>query len=212
MLISGFIKECEKTLKLFMNVPDGIGQIMLEFYPLLVFRFGDFKKDAFHVDEDRMIIEGGDPVIRDCNGRFVYADLGQYSQTGLNKGVHFWSVKAIFDTRQTACFASIGVTTEKNNDWINNWAHDGGELYYWFPNKHNNNSHHHAGGKWRKDQIITVRLDCEKWNVIYYDGDKKIKTEDIESNQSYHFALMLCCRSAFTKYQIVETPKELCNF
>ena len=195
-----------------MNIPiDGIGKIMYEFYPLLVFRFGDCKQDSLAVTEDGMIVEGADHSDFDCNGRFVYADLGQYSEAGLNKGVHYWSVKAIFDKSKTSCFASIGVTTEKNDNLINNWSHDGDEMHYWVKDK-GYNSHEHLGGKWMKNQLITLRLDCDEWNVTYYDGTQEVKKEDIEPNQSYHFALMVCCRKVFTQYQVVETPRELCNF
>ena len=126
LLISGYIREKQDELKLYMNFPNEIAKIMHDFYPLLLFKFGDFKKDIFEVNEDGTILKG----IGDCNGYLIYADISQYSNTGLNQGVHSWSIKSLGEDF-AACFISIGVTTEKNDLLINEWNHDGFEIYDW---------------------------------------------------------------------------------
>ena len=41
LLISGYIREKEEEFNLHMNIPVGIGKIIHELYPLLLFKFGD---------------------------------------------------------------------------------------------------------------------------------------------------------------------------
>ena len=110
LLISGYIKEQEKELKLYMIIPTGIARIMLIFYPVLLFKFGDFKKGQFQINDDKTILTGNPNWKRTCNAHLVYADLGQYNDIGLNEGIHLWSIKNLrYD--DNGCFLSIGVTT-----------------------------------------------------------------------------------------------------
>ena len=205
ILISGYVREIEKNL--FMNVPDGICRIMHDLFPLLAFTFGDFKTDEFKIDEDRMKLKGGDNESDvSCWGHLVYADLEHFNDDGLNKGVHYWSVKAII---KAGCFACIGVTTQKNHKLINEWAFDGHRCshYRWIKNGHN--SHYDISGEWDKDAVITLRLDCDAWSVTYYVGTDEIRKDNIKPNQSYYLALMVCNESEWTHLKIVETPQKL---
>ena len=77
-----------------------------------------------------------------CSGYTVYADLQEYNDCGLNKGIHLWSVKLLTGDEdwsdKAGCYASIGVITEKNNKLINDhnkgyrhWmTHLGSNSYY----------------------------------------------------------------------------------
>ena len=69
-------------MKLSINVALEIAEIVHEFYPLLTFKFCDFKIGSFTVDDDRMILKGGDPESNRCFGQFVYADLQRDSNNG----------------------------------------------------------------------------------------------------------------------------------
>ena len=92
LLMSGYVRDTEKELKLFMNVPDGIVRIMHDLYPELLFKFGDFNKHKFAVNDDNTILKGCGDI---CDGHLVYADLGKYNDIGFNKGVHLWSIKIL---------------------------------------------------------------------------------------------------------------------
>ena len=63
LLISGYIREHEDKLELFMNVPQGIHQIMYRLYPVSLFKFGDHDLDGVHVNDDGTILNGNDNQI-----------------------------------------------------------------------------------------------------------------------------------------------------
>ena len=211
LLIYGYLRKKEKELTLYMNIPTGIAQIMHKLYPLLLFRFGDFRKGVFEVDDDGLILKGGDPKqaedgIIDCGGHFVYADLGQFNNSGLNKGVHLWSIKL---ANMGGCFASIGVTTEKNDEIINEFCHDGGgSSDYWMGEKNEEFNSWYDGCRkgWTQNEVITVKLDCNNWMVTYYKDEKEIMKDEIECDRSYYFALMCCNKSWWTLFQVAKSP------
>ena len=214
ILINGYIRNHEKEYKLL--IPPEIAQIIYKSYPSLLFKFGDFNKDFFIINEEKTILKGidgdiGRVVGSDCNGFMVYADLGQdiLNDIGINTGVYFWSVKCLLEVAR--CFASIGVTTEKNDKLINHWDHDGMKLDdHWFENfkEGGRNSFYQGCTEWQKDQIITVRLDCDNWTVKYYKDKENtnFKEDKIEANKSYYFAMMVCNLESLTHYQIVQVP------
>ena len=93
LLICGYIRENHNALKLFLNVPNGIVQIIHNLYPVLLFTFGDFNKERFILSDDNTILKGNSDS---CNGYMVYADLGENNDIGLKAGIHFWTVKSLF--------------------------------------------------------------------------------------------------------------------
>ena len=205
LLVAGYIREHDDALDLFMNIPDEIIKVVHNFYPLLVFRFGDHKPGAFKIDEDRMVITGADPSFMSwsCYGHIIYADLGNLheNKNGLNQGIHYWSVKNL-NTMPPSCFKSIGVTTQKSDDII-----DKEQYGHWIAG--GINSFYRGCSNWKSNHIITVRLNCDKWDVTYYDDDKEIKREYISAKKSYYFAMLCCCTPTYCQYQIVETPDHL---
>ena len=82
LLVSGFLRKQEKQLNLSMNIPDGIDQIIHKYHPLLLFKFGDCNENAFGKAVNGTVIQG---TGLDCHGYLVYADLGQFSNDGLNQ-------------------------------------------------------------------------------------------------------------------------------
>ena len=203
LLISGYIREKEDKLELYMNIPDGIAKIMHKLYPLLFFKFGDFKKGIFEVNQDRTVLKG----ITDCNGYLIYADISQYSNTGLDKGVHVWSIKSL-GIDSGCCYISIGVTTEKNDLLINDWDHDGLAMSDWPVAGYHS---HYAGADdmgdkvgWKRDEVVTMKLDCDQSRVTYYRDKEEIKSDKIEPNQSYYPAVLCCGHIEQTHLQIIE--------
>ena len=211
LLISGYVREKEKQLILSMNVPYGIVKLIHDLYPLLIFKFGDYDKEVFELDEDKTILKGNNPEQLPCYARAVYADLGQYSDIGLNEGVHLWSVKSLtgaevyFGTGgcNADCFLSIGVTSEKKESFLTNPMDD----HHWVTRK-SDDSYFQGHARWSKDCVITVKLDCNDWSVTYYQEGKQIKRDSVNENKSYYFAVFACAMSKYTHLQIVDNPDE----
>ena len=205
VLICGYLTQQTKSMKLFMSMPQEIATIVNAFYPLLPFKFGDFKQNAFEVNEDRTRLIGGD---KSCNGYLVYADLQQYNDTGLSTGTHFWSIRCSNDEQSAKrvgnCYNSIGVTTQKNMHLINtdherHWIH-GEENHSFMTMCFEDN----------QEIIITIKLDCNNWTVTYhYHYGSKVyipKIDRIQPHKSYYLAMMCCGESYFTDFEVVE-PK-----
>ena len=166
LLIFGYIRQQEKELDLYMNIPIGINKIIHDLYPVLLFTFGDHNEKALLLDNDRTIIKGNDPVSNSCSGYLVYADSSQYSNTGFNKGIHLWSIKSLLTQRYgdlwSGCYASIGVTTQKNDKLINKCHHGKIKIGYnsWYQTLNDFDLSH--------DVIVTIKLNCNDWTVTYY--------------------------------------------
>ena len=203
-LISGYLRKEEKKLDLYMNIPHGFAIIIVKLYPIILFRFGDFMKDEFELTNDGTTIKGNS---NNCMGYAIYADLVQFNDVGINKGIHLWSVKFLAENEEgiAQCYASIGVTTEKNEDILNTADGDGTGDYYWITSN-GCNSFHNACNEWKTNEIITVKLDCDAWSVTYYYGEGEKKTDEIDANKHYHFVMYCCGLDFITHYQVVESP------
>ena len=210
LLISGYLRENENELGLYMHIPNEIAKIMLEIYPLLLFTFGDFNKYIFTIlNEERTILKGNG---NHCHGHLIYADLGQYNNTGLNKGIHLWSVKLV--SRYADCYLSIGVTTEKNDKLVNEWKlgrnafylflHDRRDDKHWIDTGFNSNYKGYT--RWKHDQVVTIKLNCNEWMVTYFKDGKEFRKDNIETNKSYYFAMLCCEDDHNTQLEIVENP------
>ena len=200
LLIAGYIREHNNALDLFMIIPNGIGGIMHDFYPVLVFRFGDHKAGAFEIDDEQLSIKGANPQFMEwaCNGQVIYAELGSEYSNGLKQGIHYWSVKNV-NPNQPRCFASIGVATEKNGEII-----DTEHLDHWIGT--GCNSFHQGMTNWPSNHVKTVILNCNEWNVTYYRNEKIIQKDAIEPNQNYYFTMICCGRVQCTNLRVVSDP------
>ena len=208
LLIFGYIRQKEATFALFMNIPPGIIQIVYKLYPVLLFKFGKHNEKALNVNDDGTILKGNNPVSHRCAGYAIYADISSISDNGLNSGIHLWSVKLLPATgnfsHYARCHASIGVTTEKYDDKMygpRDWSSTGG----WITNE-GYNSLYYGCGQWNENEMITVKLDCNDWRVIYYKDEAEFKDEKLEADKCYYFAMNCCGDSSRTHFQVVETP------
>ena len=123
----------------------------------------------------------------------IYADITKNFKYGLNKGIHLWSVRALPISRWSSnavrhCFASIGVSTEKDTKIINEFKHDGTSTKHW--NETGFYSFYQGCSKWADNETITVKLNCNDWTVTYFNDKKQIQKDQIEPNQYYYFMLL----------------------
>ena len=212
LLIGGYIREKETEYELYMNIPDGINKIMHDLYPILLFKFGEHNPKSLQVNNDRTILKGNDPKKKRCNGAFVFADLGQYNDIGLNKGIHLWSIKSLWNNKRqfAGCYASIGITTEKNHEMIKEWTYSyDGKMIYWVNTEKGYHYHEQDCYTFKPDVIVTIKLNCDNWTVTYYKDTEEFKKEDIEPGQCYYLAMLCCGQSCYTHLQVVESPDEL---
>ena len=203
ILISGYCRRIEKKFKLF--IANDINQIIYKLYPILLFKFGDHNKIALNVSDDGTILKGNGPQENQCNGFLCYADLGQYSDTGLKQGIHLWSIKSLVDyeSQWSVCFSTIGVTTEKNDKLINEWNHNGDSEVHWISTGFS--SYHEECYDFKSDVVVTIKLNCNEWTVTYYKDKEQFKKEKIEPNQCYYLAMLVCCESDLTHFKVVES-------
>ena len=209
LLLHGYIREKEEKLDLFMNIPDGIIKLIKSLYPVLLFKFGAFGQEEdienlFLLNEDRTILKGSD---YSCNGYFVYADLGEYNDTGFDKGIHLWSIKLL---KPAQCYLSIGVTTEKNEEILAHAANNDdifNDVGSWMTKGKNSHLDMPAGwdgSEFDKNEIITIELNCDNWAVSYYRNGKLLKIDDIEQD-NYYFGMVCCALNEYTHIQVVES-------
>lgn len=126
---------------------------------------------------------------------WIYGAFGENGD-GYNKGIHCWSVKAI----QTLNYRCIGVTSEKNNKWIQSaydeWIKEG--YYSYFDGSLSGDS------VWRSESVICVMLNCNNWTDEYLHDEKLIKVETVAANQNYYFVMQIECVKPYCLYQTVQ--------
>eukprot|EP01084_Bolivina_argentea_P228597 386054_1 len=81
------------------------------------------------------------------------------------------------------------------------------EFTEWPTSLINFNSSHVNGflRNWKYGDIITIKLDYNKYEVIYYKNKNKIKNEIIQKNAQYVFAILMCASNT-AHFKIVSSP------
>ena len=130
----------------------------------------------------------------------IYANLFEFNDIGLNKGVHVWSVKLLLGDQSSLGInfysPSIGVTTKKS---------DQSKLI----NKGYNSISEGIEKKWTSNQVMTVKLNCNNWTVTYFKDYKQVKWDKIKRNKRYFFALLCRNRKGIRQLEIVENLFDL---
>ena len=127
LLIFGFVREAEKELSLYAynTVPSGITKFIINYFPFK-YKFGLYDEKYFKSSEENMVIQAISE--ESCSGYMIYADLFHCNETGLNAGIHYWSIMALqtdywlealkddddeYFTKKANCYRSNGITTIK---------------------------------------------------------------------------------------------------
>ena len=194
ILVSGYIREQEDKQSLSAVFPSEITKVLTEYYALWNFYFG------YH-DDTKFEVSGGGTVLKSidaksCSGYMVYAD-GASGEEGISSGIHMWSLQSLSD-RSGNCYQSIGVTQIKPSD-----PKVKERSSHW--NSHGGGSHFQGYTNWTKNDVITIRLDCEQWKVTYFRGTKEYQTDKIKEG-IYYLVLSLCCAKGMVHLQAVDCP------
>ena len=211
LLICGYVRENENALKLFMNIPTEISRILCKLYPVLLFKFGDYEEGKFILSEDDTILKGnGDS----CDAYLCYADLGKDNDIGLNKGIHFWTIKSVLhhdepeDHDFAECYCSIGVTTKKDNKAMSeSWSHT--HMHWIDITPERCYSYLDIFFNHNMANIVTMKLNCNDWTVTYYVDEEQIKVDEIEADNSYYLAVCCCDQSSSTQILVIDTPTSI---
>ncbi len=99
------------------------------------------------------------------------------------------------------CWKGVGITSSAKQISKDGCIHDTLSSYYW-DGQHDKVAANNKDGKeekkygkgptWGKNQIATVLVDCIKWKLFIWHGDKLIANIDIKKNLSY-YPLLSCC-------------------
>ena len=221
LLVYGFMRNEEECLSLSMIVPTGITRTVLEFYQIKLTRFELFSKSHFEVLNDGYEIRAKG---KDCSGYLIYPET-VYPE-GYKDGIYFWSVKFIGE--DIFCFRSIGVvsgserdctfTTEPCDEWPWEWKqHDGICTDYvqeleeaWASDDSEGEEKEDPSDfksfRWGTGDTITVKLDCDGGEVVYFRNGAELVSRDIDRGKSYFFA-MTSCGDKHNWFQVVDTPE-----
>ena len=96
LLVHGYVREKERKLALSMHVIIDIIELILKFFPMITFGFGEFQEGLFKVSDDKMTLKIMKKKVYDyepCEGAMIYADIQQ--DEGLSQGAYVWSIKLI---------------------------------------------------------------------------------------------------------------------
>merc|ERR1712228_127419 len=133
-----------------------------------------------------------------CSGHVMYAE-DVYKGKGYQKGLHFWSVKAI---STNSCYRSIGILAGKRDKALCEV-----DSTFWPTSSKNYRFDGYHDG-WNNGQVLTVKMDLNKWRVVFFIDNIKRSELKLEKNRSYHFVACLCSASA-NHYECVPTSKKL---
>eukprot|EP01084_Bolivina_argentea_P129703 229053_1 len=188
------------------NVPDEISKMIMQFYFNCRFKqklttFESFNKEYFMTSDDEMTLT---PLGKSCYPFLIYPKCCEIH--GYNKGIHYLSIHM---NRVPDCSNVFGVTSQKNHAWtrkqINGFYKLDNVTSFCFK------IHDILVTQDDTNWILTIKLNCNDWNIECYVNEKKFKTQNIKPNLSYYFALALCGGRVYkekqTIFQIVRTPE-----
>eukprot|EP01083_Nonionella_stella_P106817 308608_1 len=145
------------------------------------------RKLVFKVTEGFGIYNETHFVVSD-NGKTIQGRGGSCQSSpafvaqGYKTGIHSWSVKRV---GAPYCYCNIGITSCERKTPVGSFfcrnGGLGGHSYY------ENNP-----ASWQADEVVTVTLDCEKWEVHFFKNNKHIRKNDIVPNHTYYFAMDSC--------------------
>eukprot|EP01084_Bolivina_argentea_P119094 211212_1 len=207
LLVFGYIRQIE------MVIPFDIMKTCCDFYTYYeLIRFSIYNSETSESTDNFTCLKSKDTG---CNKLFV-------SEKGFNSGYHQWKIKCVHSNGN----AGVGVIINNKNDiqslkggnyWLFNRNFEGS--YYWYSDVHGSRIQYYKNGnqEWYHDigiyfvtnDIITIRLDCNKWKLQFSKLSNDNKTEievdkefDIQNNCTYYPAVCFCENDAEFKLLI----------
>lgn len=214
-IVSGYIRNSQRLLprdqNAFFTIPSAIIWIVLTYYS------PTFQLDIYRdsVSVDRILRNDGTRIIRDPNihdtqptavepDHFIFG-----CSVGWNWGVYEFSVKCVHPQNDV-----IGVVSDvaacKDEHWIAAYWLDATAygLYGHGIVMENVARGQHPRilqdglAKWKKDDVVTVKLDCEQWEISYFINGKQVgETHVIRENATY--SPYFGSKHAAAEYQLI---------
>ena len=89
LLVFGFIRECEFSNDLYLNIPPGIKKVVISYMPPRRLKWSVYNTEKWKLEDDGYVIKRvGQRMKGPCQGYFCYPE-SYYGSDGMNKGIHF---------------------------------------------------------------------------------------------------------------------------
>ena len=220
LIITGFLKDIDQEHQLpidlmivLVSYIGGMSEIVFDIECRMIPR-EDIKDEGtlIHRKVNKFAIHKRNGIEKDVSAFIIYA-----CSKGFDSGCHEWHIRFRCKLDNKIPKDSIGIVTDiddvekcNNDKGLNEFRSKGD--YYWIDNKQKQIKYKANGLEvklqwedymlsWEKNDIITVRLDCDAWNVEFRINNKMIaKIQDIKP-QIYYFAIG--SRTNNVKYEVV---------
>ena len=204
LIVYGYARKLQRKNNLMYIIPQEIIHLILQYYDSKVF---GVHCDKFKLEINRSVIKG---TTAKCNEYIIYGSSESYGikqkyDKGYKKGIHFWSIKC---HNAPNCYHGIGIMNKKEfilcqNSHLYNYYAMKQKIKYIYIYPPSNTS----VLPWNIGEIITVKLNCDEWNVSFYSESKLIYTQKIRK-QTYYFFVRLCAKTT-TNFECVSVPSNI---
>eukprot|EP01084_Bolivina_argentea_P050995 93810_1 len=203
LAVNGFVRREEKINAPFYATDDIMGIYAVDSIMAIIVKYCKYYRieciiNDMHIDKKKFKLSQHNTTLQavekitPCNHHFMYFEaLSEIdNQNGFSVGVHHLSIKMKMDN--AACMHTIGVISTKNNatnDWPKKASRSQGRKNYLkalnlrlkTKTKKKRKYSYIDNFAWKKNDVITIVLDCAKYTVEYYvNYNGPVKTEYIQ--------------------------------
>ena len=194
-LCSGYIKEellhrdgkDLYPLELSSVINDFLGNMLLGF-------------DCAHKEELFKDIDGNGKHIKICfksasiDERVAHTKIA--CSSFINKGVTVIDIKCIQSSRWDAIGIMSDIDQYKSDEWLSQikgyryWYYDGQGIFAHHNDKKSSlDKQYDKLPKWKQDDIISMKIDCNEWNITFYLNEEEKQKHDLQPNLKYYLVL-----------------------
>ena len=203
-LIMGYMKKTFSS-KYAQSYPLALNNIIFSFLGNMFLRF-DFINDALaeYIGDDGRSFKythNNDHFVNTTGDKFVVA-----SSYAMNEGVTIIDIQTLDEVHGDAIGLISTLDEIKECDWI---YYIQGYKYWWYEHtgifaekdRESTAEDFDYYEKWKINDIITLKVDCDDWKVTFYHNHKELHTMPLQPNEDYH--LIYVAQSAEIEYRLL---------